>query len=91
MLLGSLTSRETLHILYVVRLHRGTAHDRAHEEGPTGSVRLKRGERTVPLVIDRKLLQARGCERTAPLTKSQKVLQGRGCERTVPLAKAQKV
>ena len=49
-------------------------------------MRLKRGERIVPLVIDRKLSQAQDDERTVPLVKGQKVLQARGCERTVPLA-----
>ena len=65
-LLGSLTSRETLHILYVVRLRRGTAHDRAHEKGPTGSVRLNGRERTVPLTKSQKVLQGRGA-RSTPL------------------------
>ena len=66
---------------YVVRLHRRTAHVRAHEKGPTGSVRLKRGERIVPLVIGRKLSQAQDDERTVPLSKGAKVLQGAAAAR----------
>lgn len=45
---------------YVVRLHRGTAHDLAHEKGPTGSVRLNGRERTVPLSKGAKVSQGRG-------------------------------
>ena len=72
-LLGSLTSRETLGILYVVRLHRGTAHVRADEKGLTGSVRLNGCERTVPLTKSQKVLQAQDDERTVPLSKGAKL------------------